>query len=282
MKKQQLLLYLIFNFGLIYSQISNKDTTYYPLGNIKQVRYEKGERYSSEIRYFKNSQNPLDQNLPVIDTVFNNDYANKNKWTYYDGSVRIFLHGKSNIWIGKSTKYGSNKDSAYLRMKGVYHYLFPDLNSLRLTLSYNNDTNITFLSIEKYDFSRKGNFHKDQFIINRYDPQSGVRFNSSEESSLYNCGDLGVIEMFFDKTNLLKKMIFYSDKKGNATVYEFYANFFCKKYYHLFNGVECGEFFEYFENGNVKSVGRYKINNTFSSEKTGVWEYFNRDGKKIK
>jgi hypothetical protein len=283
MRKAIFLNILVYLFPYVgHSQKPNRDTAYYSPGVLKYIKYNIGERYSSEIKYFKNSKNSLDKNLPILDTVYNNDFAGKDRWTHYDGSTRIYLHKRSNIWIGKITKYGSNKDSAYLKINGLYHYLFRELGDLQLTLGYENDSGITYLSIQTYDTIRKGNSHKELFIINRYSSES-VKFNPGEGNYIYNCGDLGVMELIFSNNNLLKNMTFYpKNKNQNAITYEFCDTFFCNKYYNSINKILCGEFYEYHQNGNLKSIGCYELykeSGHLSSRKTGLWQYFKSDGE---
>jgi len=282
MNKIIFLIYLIPLSTMSIAQLTSGDTTFYNQGVIKNIKYKIGERFESQIRYFKKSFNDLDKNQPLVDTIFSNGYAGKKDWIHYDGSIRLFLHKNSNVWIGKSTKYGYNKDDAFYKLKGSYDFLFRELGDLRLMLSYSDDTTITFLSLETIDTSRMGDHTKELFFLNRYNFPKGIKMNEGEFNYIYKCGNLGTVELIFSQNNLLNRFFFYPKNIENpATVYEFYDNFSCKIYGHYIGKTPVGKWYEYHENGNIKSIGDYEIfNNGF--RKNGLWQYFEKDGKLTK
>jgi len=284
--KKLLVLYICCSFVTrSYGQTILSDTIYDKSKNIEAIRSEIGEKFSSQIRYFKKSFNSLDRGQSIVDTIFNNDVARKKPWTHYDGSVRIFLHANSNVYIQKTTKYGSNLDSVFQKIKGVYSFMFKELDNLEVKLDYANDTCIRFLSIQTIDANVfGGNNHKELFFLNSF-YENGTKFDTGELNHIYKCGNLGTLELIFSKANLLKKLIFYKSRDNKkATAYEFYPNFYCEKYGDYINNLKIDTWFEYHQNGNLKSVGKYKIiintNGTISS-KSGDWKYFGSDGKEL-
>ncbi|OFY20768.1 MAG: hypothetical protein A2W98_05205 [Bacteroidetes bacterium GWF2_33_38] len=206
------------------------------------------------------------------------------KWEHYKGDIRIFLHNLSNVWIGKTTKYGSKNDSVYKKITGAYCFLFKELDNLEISLSYNKDTNITSLSICIYDSIRQAFTFKELFFQSFY--KNGTKFEEGEGINVFKCGALGTLELIFSSKNLLYQVYFYpQDASQSATYYEFYDTFFCKEYGLYLWRLPVGKQFEYHENGNIKSIGVYEIyekNSVRNSRKIGLWQYFDMEGTQIK
>lgn len=285
MKKYIILLSLSVISFLIKGQDEPIDTIFYENGDLLSIKYKKSGRYGySAIRYFKNSFNILDKNRPIVDTIYNNNFANKKDWTHYNGSTRILLHDESYVWISKTTKYGNNKDSVFNLIRGGYEFLFRDLDDLQITIGYTKDTMILSLCIDIHDSIRQGNSFREHFYRSYY--QNGAKFESGEGYHLYECGQHGTLELEFSTNNLLQKIYFYpKDKDKHATYYEFYDNFFCAKHGFLQGRLPVGEWHEYHTNGNIKSVGNYEIqekNGVKESIKSGKWKCFREDGSIIK
>ncbi len=263
------------------AQIGPVDTTFYDNGNFKSIKYKSDQRSgNATIRYFKNSFNELDKNLPILDTIFNNNYANKKNWTHYVGETRIFLHNRSNVWVVKNTKYGANNDSVFSTINGGYHFLFKDLHDLEIWIGYTKDTLVSLFETYIYDSSRYGYASKERFYFSRF--QDGAKFEQGEGSHIYECGQYGTLELEFSANNLLQKIYFYPKNKDKyATYYELYDNFFCSKHGFLQGRLPVGEWYEYHTNGNIKSVGNYEVfekDGVRDYRKTGNWKYFKEDG----
>ena len=273
--KKIILICVLIKYNFLFPQFKVGDTLPHSNSINNCVKIKNGERFSSEIRYFKNSLNPLDQNKPLVDTIYNNSVANIENWKYYDGSIRIYLHNKSNLWIEKTTKNGSNKDPVFKKLNGTYYYLFKELENLQITISYTNDTNINFISLSILDTLKRGSFQKELYFLNRYKYPNGIKLDTGEANYIYNCGKVGTLEMRFSKKNLLNKILFYPKNiKQPSTVYEFYENFFCKSYFHYYNNIPTGLCYKYYENGNIRQIENHS--NTKNNIKSFM--YYKKDG----
>lgn len=232
MKKISYFIIFFFLLSCIKAQRYPFDTTFFSKGEIKSVKYKWDERYTAygTIRYFKKSANKLDKNQPIVDTAYANNYGTKKDWTHYEGITRIILHDKSNLYIEKYTKYGYSKDSVYYKINGTYYYLFRELNDLQLEIGYQKDTSIDFFSLGRYDTTEQGKLPKEMFFFSRF---KTMKMDTMEAYYSYKCGKYGTVILDFYKSNLLKRFYFYPINLENpGTVYEFYNNFFCKKYGH--------------------------------------------------
>lgn len=257
------------------------DTSFYSKGEIKSIRYKYGERYGEAIiRYFKQSVNKLDKNQPIVDTAFWDNDPAKKEWKKYQGGTRIFIYNKSYLFMEKSTF----KDSyTYNTIQGSYEYYFKELNNLEFDIAYTKDTSITFFRLGIYDTTGGGKPLKDKFFFSRY---KGMKMDTGESNHIYKCGNYGTVYLTFSKYNLLATFFFYPNNEQNSAVgYEFYPNFFCKKHGHCFGRLAIGEWQEYHENGNIKSIGNYEIYDEKSFKnyrKVGLWQYFDNRGLSIK
>lgn len=277
MKIKYLLLYLFVIFctgNVLCAQRQAIDTSYYADGSINYIRYIGGESIGyATIRYFKKSFNPSDKDKQLTDTIFRS-FADNNKLAWYQGPTRIFFSDSSYVTILKLTKYGSMKDKVFNNIIGGYNFTFGELNNLELDLSFNKDTAITNFGIigdsirfVNIGFENKGSHFSSDTILGNY----------------FNCGKFGEIVIVFDKNNLLKKVFLYKGSNKNSTYYEFYDNYYCKKYGHYQGNIPIGQWCEYHKNGNISSYGKYLINDTTDNFfKDGIWKYFDAEGKLTK
>jgi len=279
---------LILSFFILRCNIFSQelDTSFISEG-ITFIKIDNGERFSNPmIRYFKRSNNIIDQNKPIIDTIFIGVSSGINNWNVYDGPVRIFLHDKSNLWIGKYNKTGSRNDSVYMRIEGYYCYLFKDIFDLEIEISYNRDTNITFFSCSKYDTIKQAYTYTHLYYLNRFQG-NGTKFSKGEGNHIYQCGNYGTLELNFSEKNLLESIRFFSNSDSIITEYTFYDNFFCKSYGHFNNKLKpIGDWYEYYDNGNLKSIGSKMLDKNMNgveiSIKNGKWYYFDISGNLIR
>lgn len=283
--------FLFFIPIIVNAQKGPSDSVFYSKGILKSVRYDVDYKFSYGVkRTFKKSENYLDANVPLIDTMFWRNYGKKKEWAHYLGPTRIFLNENSNVYINKSTKYGGKKDSVYNKIKGRYDFRFGDMGNLELTIGYNNDTLITEIFICKYD-SIKSNKIQDHYVTTRFDK---AKFSTGWQT--YTCENHGGIQLYFRSNNLLSSITFYpKDTLSLATHYEFYKSFLCKQYGKIDGNVKIGKWVEYHPNGNISAFGEYKDDETTSSDryskdenqdtrqtlyyiKQGVWNFFNDNG----
>lgn len=280
----------------LFCQIEPLDTLFYGNGDIHKVKYLRGERESyPTIRYFKSSKNILDKNEPFVDTMFDNTYHNKPKWSHYQGRTRRFLHKQSHVYITKSTKYGSLFDSIFYKIGGSYAFLFKELEDLQVIVGYNNDSTVNRLTIAIYDSINKYKSFKELFSSSRYDNQRGAKFSESYQT--FQCGDYGTLELFFRENNLLHSFNFHpKDSTLYNTYYELYEDFHCKHYGKVKGNVKVGKWYGYHPNGNISTLASYKMfdssisSNMYKQDENerlfyireGLWRYFNEKGVLIK
>ena len=277
------LFYVCLPFGIIAQKHLQFDTCFYSNGGIKSIKYNLNERGRSAIRYFKLSDNSMDRNCPIIDTMYSNDFANSKDWTRYEGSIIIYGHHLASVFIEKDTKTTRNFDSCYKKIEGTYIYQFPDFGNLELTLVYTKDSLISVLFLNTIDLTKIGGKITDVYLRNRY--SKGLKFKSGDIGNIFDCGKLGSIELIFDNHNILYKFCFYpKNNTENATEYTFYPTFFCKSVGHTINKRLNGIWYEYHPNGNIKNFGEYaeiSIDNKVQNVKNGKWQYFDEHGKLI-
>lgn len=261
-------------------QVPKNDTIWYSYKNINYIKIYKSVKFNSEIRYYKKSKNLYDLNKPLIDTVYRNDIANKENWSYYEGTVKKYLHNNNSLNIQKNTKSGQRTDTIFRQIKGTYCYYLEDAFNLQLCLSYNNDSLIDYISLEQIDTTKSWDNHTKLFFINRFNKQTGIILGNGEYDNIYTCGELGTLIIKCKNKNVIEKLIFsFNSKENNSIQLTMYDNYSCKTFEYLKNGVNFGSYYEYYENGNLKCKGEYgfKIGNE-KIEKIGKWIYFNEDG----
>ena len=280
--------------GCLLAQKQPIDTVFYDDGLIHYIRYK--DSYAggdASIKYFKKSNNPLDWNQPLRDTIYWNNKAQQ-KWTWYGGTTAISFNRDACVVIDRRTKYGSNRDSVFYKMPGRYMYFFKEFDYLKIELFYGKDTLIGGINVGQTDTLHKWGY-KQRYHSSAF---NGTNFSTegSKTGNLYQCGSSGMAELWFSNSNLLNGLTFYpSDTNKFATCYEFHDNFLCKAHgYKKYNiNLHVGEWMEYHRNGNLKSIGTYELIRSeiedkyfkekfLESKKVGVWQYFSENGKLLK
>lgn len=282
---------------LIVGQKSHIDSTFYQNGSLKTVRYKEGFRYGgASIMYFKNSLNVMDWNQPIVDSSFQkrrilvridsllgNIYKDTIDWSIHERNNRIFLNDLANVSISK-LPYLANSDKKNKDLRGIYHFLFPEMNFLDLEIQYNADTTIEGLSIFTYDTSNCCDNFKELFFRTAY---ISAKFSSNgiAKENEFKCDKYGFLTLVFDPRNLLKEIYFY-DTTQTERYYELDEIFFCKRNgYYKNRKLKIGEWREYHSNGNISSIGVYLLKDKEGgtvSVKDGVWNYYNQNGSLLK
>jgi len=257
---------------LLLAQSHPIDTTFYNDGSIKNIKFKDGVRVNAPtVRTFKKSNNPYDYNKALFDTLYF-DWKGREAWSIFAGTLRIFLHDSSYIYISKR-RIGE--------FSGLYTFNFPDFNHLDVDIGYNQDTTIHTFNVAFYDTSRGGLSFTELFIRSSF--REGTRFSSERNSyTTVRCGSYGTVELVFSKLNLLEKIYLYRNHSSDEIYYEFHENFLCKKRGYLHNRVPKGEWVEYHKNGNLSSIGVYQLkisdDGFANSFKDGLWKYFDEYG----
>jgi|GEM_PF-2737189 antitoxin component YwqK of YwqJK toxin-antitoxin module len=254
-----------------------QDSAFNAKGVLKSIKvYEDNRSNFPFIRYFKESLNPLDYNLPSVDTSFCRARQNRKPWTWYAGVIRVFLDSFSYVYIDKMEYAGSYSNSVYNKIKGNYSFVFSELG-IGIDINYDIDTGINSLYVGVIDTSGK---FIEAFCSMHFQSAKFVSKGISSENQIH-CGKYGLLTLVFNEKNLLNKIYLWDTSKVER-YYELDDRFFCKKSGYLYQRfLRRGLWKGYHANGNLSEIGVYKvkgIGNDLSSEKDGIWRYFNSDG----
>ena len=238
--------YLLFFYTVNLLSQSNSDTTYFDNGNLKSAKLLSNIRDNSHaIRFYRESQNALDENIPLYDSLLVGNGSMNQKFSdkiiYYNDSTSLKLYHVPYYIEGDQIK----------DFKGVYSYLFREFDDLSISVHYNSDTSISRFRVSQFDVEKKGYSSKALYFDGRITTSPGV-------TVFVNCGEIGVTELIFSDNNFLKMISFYRKNKKHKVVYEFLDDFNIKSYSHHSGNSENRIDKLYHMNGNIKKVSVFK------------------------
>jgi len=235
-------------------QLQPSDTTFYENGTIKSIWFDKSIRREGPIkRTYKNSLNPLDYNVPVVDTIY--------RW--YEHSPGLpkekQYSGRTNIQYPFGALLNITKvyDPLSKSMAGSYQFYFPQHNNLLLSFSYSNDTSLVSLSARQIKDSTEYTTRESYFLLSL---KEGSKVLDESPYHTFNLGECGFAEMHFNKSGLPRQITIYKPKSNEGIRYNIYPNLFCESYGAIKGNVEHGEWIYFHDNGNIRSMMNYEWN----------------------
>lgn len=272
-------------------------------GHLLKSRVKKSEEFNQQLyRYYRKSNNPLDQGKSLYDTMYmeirpsgymmNGQFiriAEDDKSHYsekYIGSTNYHFDSSTYLHTSKFNKTGRITDTCYQLIKGVYTYSFGKFNNLKIEISYNKDSLITSFMIYRKDSLQNKYIHN---YINLSFPKGTSLLSDTTNGPalghMFHCNTEFIV-LTINNKNMLSRIDVYSSDTWKGQRYLFNNNF-----QRIANGsIEAedkkGLWTEYHLNGNVKSVGfyDYRAIDEFDNVriKVGVWKYYSLDGTEVK
>lgn len=253
-------------------------------------------------RYYRNSNNPLDQGKALHDTMFRqispHGYMSEGKYMkiskgdrnhdskHYIGNTNYRFDDSTYLNISKVNKTSRITDMCYQKIQGKYTYSFGKFNNLRIEITYNKDSLITSFKINRKDSTYRK--YSDNYV-NFYFPEGSSLLsdttNSSVNGHMFQCDKEFVVLTINDK-KMLTRIDLYSNKTWLGHRYHFNNNFQCITHGQIKAEDKKGPWKTYHLNGNIKSFGCYDFRGNDDYDnlriKVGLWKYYALNGTEEK